>query len=357
MSYLACQPRPLAADASLEDIGAHLKTDYVLSGRYYVHGKHVVLDLELANVASGQIQWNPPPIKTEIEAVISRTNGICGHIASEVVGCIVQRELERGQQQALLTLENYTLLINAIVRMHRGSPQHFECARQMLQVLTERIPRVALPHAWLAKWHVLRFNRGLSVDQERESRLALNYTARALDSDPKCSLALTIDGFVNTNLLQRFDVADERYSTALEINPNESLAWLLKGTMHAFKGEGTQAMEHSEHALKLSPLDPLRYFYESLSATAALTAKKYDRAIDLAQKSLRKNRMHPSTLRALMIAQVLSDRISDARKTAAEHARLEPNFTISSYKAKNPSGKFSTGAVWADAMLQAGAHK
>ena len=74
---------------------------------------------------------------------------------------------------------------------------------------------------------------------------------------------------MNTNLLKRLDVAQDRYETALQVNPNDSLAWLLKGTLHAFKGEGKTAMEHTQRALRLSPLDPLRYYYDSLAATAA----------------------------------------------------------------------------------------
>ena len=77
---------------------------------------------------------------------------------------------------------------------------------------------------------------------------------------------------MHTNLLKQLDIGQERYEQALSINPNESLAWLLKGTLHAFKGEGEQAVYGTEHALRLSPLDPLRYFYDSLAATAALSA-------------------------------------------------------------------------------------
>ena len=68
-------------------------------------------------------------------------------------------------------------------------------------------------------------------------------TKRALDTDPECSLALAVDGFVHTNLLKRLDIAQERYELALPANPNNSLAWLLKGTLHAFMDEGSTAVE------------------------------------------------------------------------------------------------------------------
>lgn len=341
-------------NASLEDIGAYLKANYVLSGRYYVHGRQVVLDLELAEVKTGQIKWSPAPLKIDTEAVVSRTGGIGELVASEIASVVMQHQLARGHTQSLPNLENYTLLINAIVRMHRGTPQHFERARQMLQTLVERMPRIALPHAWLAKWHVLRFNRGLSPDSKRESRVALNYTQRALDNDPNCALALTIDGFVHTNLLKRFDIAEMRYTQALSVNPNESLAWLLKGTMNAFMGRGNLAVDHTQRALKLSPLDPLRYFFDSLSATALDSNGQYEEGILHAMRSLKANRAHTSTLRILTILLVRLGRIEEARKVAAELMQLDKQLTVERYMESNPGALFPIGKDWAENLASAG---
>ena len=151
--------------------------------------------------------------------------------------------------------------------------------------------------------------------------MALECTRRALDSDPNCSLALAIDGFVHTNLLKRLDIAQERYDLALAANPNDSLAWLLKGTLHAFMDEGDKAVEYTEMALKLSPLDPQRYFYDSLAASAHLTAGHYDRALELAQRSLRANRSHTSTLRVMTVAQWQLGHRDEARLVDAGAAR------------------------------------
>jgi tetratricopeptide (TPR) repeat protein len=211
------------------------------------------------------------------------------------------RELVRAQSQPLPTLESYTLLMGAIALMHRLSLQDFDRAKQMLQTLTERAPRQAIPWAWMAKWHVLRVQQGWSDNPDLDAKLALDCTKRALDADAHCSLALAVDGFVHTNLLKQLDVALDRYERALRVNPNDSLALLLKGTLHAFKGEGKQALKDTKHALRLSPLDPLRYFYDSLAATAALSAGDYERALELARRSLRANRTHTSTLRAVVI--------------------------------------------------------
>ena len=340
-------------DAAPVEIGKRLNVNYVLSGTYRVSDRDVTLVAELAEADSDKIVWGDR-FKGRVSEILRGEDKLVYDIVARVSVAILNRELERARLEALPTLQSYTLLMGAITLMHRGSSADFDRAHQMLEIVAERSSRLAIPHAWLAKWHVLRFNRGKSQDRAQEAQRALDCTKRALDAEPTCSLALTIDGFVHTNLLKRLDIGQERYDLALEVNPNDSLAHLLKGTLHAFKGEGSAAVRETEHALELSPLDPLKYFYESLAATAAHSAGHYERAIELAQRSLRSNRMHPSTLRALAIAQSQLGRMDDARKTVQELLRLEPNLTVSRYLENNPSGMYATGKVWSEALRRAG---
>lgn len=275
-------------------------------------------------------------------------------IVAEVSAAVVARELQRVQSNALPTLESYTLLMSAITLMHRLSLREFDRAQQALQTLIERAPHLAVPQAWMAKWHVLRVQQGWSSDTAQEGRLALGCTRRALDADPDCSLALAIDGFVHTNLLKQLDVAQERYEHAIRVNPNESLAWLLKGTLHAFRGEAGQAVKDTQRALRLSPLDPHRYFYDSLAATAQLAAGHYERALELARRSLRANRTHTSTLRALAIAEWQLGQHAAARKTVGELMRLEPALTVKGWLERSPSSAYATGKLWSTVLQKAG---
>jgi len=339
--------------ASLAEVAAHLHANYVLSGAYQVSGDTLKLTVELAEVKSGHVAL-ARQFSGRVSGILAGTDEVIGGIVADVSGAILSRELDRAQSLALPTLESYTLLMGAIVLMHRGSWHDFEAAQRMLQTLIDRAPRQAISHAWLAKWYVLRFNRGRSSDQKSEATLALDCTKRALDADPHCSLALAIDGFVHTNLLKQLDVAQQRYELALEVNPNDSLAWLLKGTLHAFKGEGDSAVRGTTQALRLSPLDPLRYFYESLAATAALSAGEYERAIDLAERSLRINRLHTSTLRALAIGQACIGRLDLARETVRDLLTLEPTLTIQKFLERSPSGPYRTGTEWSAALRMAG---
>jgi adenylate cyclase len=340
-------------DYTVQGIGAHLNADYVLSGIYRVIGQQVTLDSELAEAKSGQIIWTKRH-KGQIAGILNGKRELIDHVVAAVEAAVMSREVQRAYSQSLPTLKSYTLMIAAIALMHRLSPHDFEEARRLLETLVQRAPRQPVPQAWLAKWHVLRVQQGWSANPKEDAALALQCTRRALDTDPHCSLALAIDGFVHTNLLKQLDVALERYELALRTNPSDSLAWLLKGTLHAFKGEGIQAVTCTHRALRLSPLDPHRYFYDSLAATAHLSAHQFDRALKAAQRSLRANRTHTSTLRAMAVAQWHLGHHEAAREAARELLKLEPSFTVTGWIERSPSSAYGIGKEWAETFREIG---
>ncbi len=340
-------------EASLTQVSANLNANYVLSGFYRVQSRQVIVEAELAEAKSGQVAWGAR-YKGQLSGIISGKRDLIDEIAANVNAAIMISELQRAQSQALPTLKSYTLLLAAVALMHRLSPYDFGEAHKLLEVLIERAPRQAIPRAWLAKWHVLRVQQGWSDDPHQDAQLALRCTKQALDADPQCSLALAIDGFVHTNLLKKLDVAAERYDLALLNNPNDSLAWLLKGTLHAFKDEGQQAVSCTQRARKLSPLDPHRYFYDSLAATAHLAAHQFDRALKLAQRSLKSNCTHTSTLRAMAVAQWELGMHEDARRTVTRLMLLEPHLTIRGWRERSPSAGYRIGDEWASVLQKAG---
>ena len=353
LSTTVFRDRAASPEGALADIRQHLGATYVLSGRCTVFGAQMSLFVELAEADGGRIVW-ADNLKGNIAGLFNPNDEMLSRIVSAVSSAVMKHELSRAQNHALPTLEGYTLLLGAIAMMHRNSRTDFEQARLMLEHLIERSKRHPVPHAWLANWHVLKVQQGWATDIQAESDRALDCSKQALDCEPNNALALTVDGFIHTNL--RGDLASglQRYEKAIEQNPSESMAWLLTGVLHAFKGDGNSAVGATEHALKLSPLDPIRYFYDSLAATAAVSAGNYERAIVLAKRSLRANRMHTSTFRALAIAQSLSGRIGEANTTIGQLLLLEPGYSVSKFLERSPSRHYPIGNIYAEALRSAG---
>ena len=349
LSTLHFRDRP----GGIAEAFAHLQSNYVVSGSFGISGDEIRLSSELAEAKSGRVVWSGT-VREKVRNIVQTKNGISTGLAAEVRKAIIIREVQRARSQRLPNLQSYTLLLAAVGLLHRMSLRDFEDARHLLEAVIDRARRQALPHAWMAQWFVLRVQQGWSADPARDARQALESSRRALDADPDCSLALAVDGLVHTHFLKRLDVARRQYQLAVEQNPSDSLAWLLKGTLHAFMGEGREAVANTKRALLLSPLDPHRYYYDSLAGTACLAAGDYEGALRHAHRSLRANCSHTSTLRVATIAAWRLGSHDDARLMARKLLRLEPGLTIRGYLARTPAAPFATGKDWADALRQAG---
>lgn len=337
----------------LEDIAGHLRADYVLRGTYALDDRRASVEVELAEASSGRILWLDR-FDSHVAAILGEEQELIERIVAGVKAAVAKRELQRSRSQPLPTLRAYTLLMGAVSLMHRLSLPDFEESYRLLQALVDRGVRHPIPAAWLANWHVLRVQQGWSNDERQDSYMAMEATKRALDIDPDCSLALAINGFVHVNLLKKLDDAEQSYERAIAANPSNSLAWLLKGTLHAFKGEGRLAVSHTERALKLSPLDPHRYFYDSLAASAALAAGQHERALELAQSSLLANRKHTSTWRVITVAHWQLGQFEDAGRCARELMKLQPSMTVSGWLKGSPAASYSIGREIAHILREAG---
>jgi class 3 adenylate cyclase/TolB-like protein len=338
---------------ALGDIRRLLGAGYVVTGTYHATGRQLRVSLEVTETATAQVVC-AESLRGATAELVSGQSSLVARIVQGVSGSILRRQLELARSVPLASLEGYTLLLAAVSLVHSSAPADFERARTILECLIERYPRHPIPHAWLAKWHVLRVTQSWSQDIKREASLALVQTRTALDNDGYCSLALAVDGFVHCLLRKDFAAASQSYERALEVNPNEPLAWLFKGAMHAYLGEGNEAMHAAEMALALSPLDPVRYFFESLAAAAAAAAGRYERTLALAKRSLRVNRNFASTWRALAIAQVRLGQIDAAKETAKVLLALEPALTVAAYLKHHPSAEYPIGKVWAESLRAAG---
>jgi adenylate cyclase len=213
---------------------------------------------------------------------------------------------------------------------------------------------VAAPHAWLGKWYVLRSIQGATQEVEQSAALALQHTRTALELEPASALALAIEGFVYCHLKKDLVSADARLRDACTINPSEGLAWLFRAVVNAFQGRSQDALEAGRRALALSPMDPLRYYYESLMGSCEFGAGDPGAAVRWCEASRRRNRQHLSTLRILTAAYAEMGDPAQARAMAEEIRRLRPDFTVAGYEAQSVAALFPFGRRIAKAMRMAG---
>ena len=349
LSSMAFRRAPL----NLQTVGEMLGVRYVLSGSVQTAYPRALLVAELADTNDGKVLWNE-----RFECDLVDAFALQMELARKVVGSVApfvrSFELHRARITNLDQLDAYALTLRGIDLMYRLTSEDFLSARRVLETAIERDPLSPAPHAYLANWHLIGLAIGASADPAAEALAATQCAERALACDRNAALALAVAGMVSAWSKHDLDTAERHLTQAIAANPNEPLAWLWNAMVHAWRGRGAEAIQAADRALTLSPLDPMTYYFNSLASTANLVGERYDRAIELATRSLRENRLHTPTLRALAVALTLTGRRNEAREVVQELRELEPGLTVSGFGSRYPGRDSPQAARFAAALLDAG---
>jgi TolB-like protein len=330
----------------------HLNADYCIFGSVRRSEGEFILDTDFIDVGSGRILWTRQ-FASPIDKILHATEGGIASVVAAVGAAIADEALTHVADRPVASIDDHRLVIAGVKLMNRATLRELARARLLLEEAARRDPYAPEVHAWLGKWYFLSVFNGWSVNAKEEIQYGLDCTARSLDLSPDNAFCLAIDGLAQSNLVKRLDIAEQRYDSALGINPSESLSLLLRGTLHAFRDEGQQAVELVDQARKRTPIDPFRYFYESLSATAYLSAGRYQEALNFADTSLALNDRHLSTLRAKIIALHNLDRGDELRQAGQQLMRAAPGFTVENYLSEHPAAGSKFGAMAAAALRAA----
>ena len=325
---------------AIAEVESRLAASFVLSGSYVASGGKILIMAELADAHNNEIIW-ADRLSGDTMDLLQAQSEMLDRIATAASKALIDSEVQRSLAQPLPRLDSGSLLLGGITLMHRSSLRDFDRSRQVLEALLERHNRAATPRAWLAKWYTLRVIRGMSDKPGQDTQLALEQTRRALDLSPDNALSLAIEGYARCQLLGDADRAQTCIEQAIELNPNEPLAWLYKSVWSSMWGASTSAVAEAEHAVSLSPIDPLKYFFDVILASGQVIDGNYDKAEAFARRSLRANRHHQPALRVLLLAQTERGNFEDARDTLKTLLLETPNLTVSNYLSMGSAGSHS----------------
>lgn len=332
----------------LAGVRSVLRVHYCLTGSIRQSGNTLVIDADLVDLESSRIlltrQFNCSARDFTSQAAEQSLVMVRAAAAA-----IADAALATTAGRTPLEIADHQLLTAGVSLMHRPVLRDFARSRQLIEEALARAPDTPEVLAWLAKWHVFSVFNGWSPDVAQETQRALDLAAHALDLAPDNAFCLTIDGFAHSNLKRRLDIAEHRYTAALASNPNESLCWLLKGAMHTFRDEAGPAVDASEIARSLSPLDPFSYYFDAHRAGAYLCAGDYETAYSLATSAFAKNNRHLSSLRIKIFAAHHAGKDDHLPELGRQLLQRQPDLTIEAYMRSHPS----TGSAMGERMKRA----
>jgi tetratricopeptide (TPR) repeat protein len=102
--------------------------------------------------------------------------------------------------------------------------------------------------------------------------------------------------------------------------------------VRTFLGETEAMIEHMARAMRLSPLDPLIFSMQAITALGYFFAGRHDEAAAWAEKAVRERPNMLITLRAAAASYASAGRSEDARKIIARALQLDPDMRVSNLK-------------------------
>ncbi|MDO9436571.1 adenylate/guanylate cyclase domain-containing protein [Hydrogenophaga sp.] len=318
--------------SSTDEIGQHLEANFVLGGSYVTYGDKVVVMAELSDRQRGEVIW-AERITGDMRDLLDAQSMLLDTLSSACAHALLNDVVQRTLVAPVPQLDSNALMLGGITLMHRSTPRDLQRSLQLLEAVVQRHKRVATPWAWLAKWHIMQVVQGLSDQPARDFQRAIDTADRALDLEPGSSLAMAIKGHALCHLGSDVEASHRLLQEATQSNPNDPMAWLYNSVWSQMWGTPEDSIAEAENALHLSPLDPQKYYFEMMLANSYLAQGRLRQAIDMCQSSLKKNRYHLPTIRALLICQYEIGEQEAARKTFELMRTLQPDLTIARYLA------------------------
>jgi adenylate cyclase len=178
---------------------------------------------------------------------------------------------------------------------------------------------------------MLNVGQGWAVDQKLEIAEGARLLGLALSVDENDPDALGIAGRARSYMFGDYEGGKEMVDRAVALNPNSSIAWEQRGWTYEYAGEAEEAIQCFERAIRLSPLDPFLYSTFTGMAVSLIRLSRFEEAVTVARKALRKNTNFTSTWRALVSALAHLGRDAEAKEAAARLLKLDPTFRISEW--------------------------
>jgi AraC-like DNA-binding protein len=207
--------------------------------------------------------------------------------------------------------------------------QHSQCdaAIDALARPQELAPDYGLPKA-AAGWcwaQRAAHNFGSVFDADRDRAYRLAEEAYRLAPDDALTVTLSSGALV---LLHRLDEADRRLERALALDPWLAYAWVRRGWMSAYLGDGDGALRELKIALHLMPFDPLRHITFIGMGCAHFAAERHDRAAMWIRGGVEAWPESYWAQRVAVAAVALTGARAEARRMGRKLMRKEPDLTV-----------------------------
>jgi TolB-like protein/Flp pilus assembly protein TadD len=298
---------------------------YVLEGSVRRAGKRIRISAQLIDAVTGCHHW-AERYDRELGDIFAVQDEITRNVVAAIEPRLLAAEGIRTLSRSSDDLGAWERVARAQTQVWRLTRADYETAINGLTQAVEMYPDYAPARSRLAFRLLFAAHMGW-VDRDYGLLTGREHAIRAVALDDSDSWGHTALGYLGM-MERRTEESIWAFRRAVELNPNCAAAHgdLSRGL--AFAGQDREAIEHAEHAIRLSPLDPDMALFLGGIAVAHYGAGRYPEALRTSEELLR---LRPGfqgaqRLRCASLAQL--GRLDEARSFLAILRREQPQLSI-----------------------------
>jgi TolB-like protein len=279
-----------ASDTEFSEIGDLLRVRYCLWGTVEVSDRSVVVAVELVDTADGGIVW-AERFSGPIDDVHAMREDLRSRVLTALEIRIPVHEATLARLGTADDLDAWSAYHLGLQHMYRFNRVDNAAASALFQRAVSIDPLFARAHAGLSFIHFQTAFMGYTDDIVGQTNQARRFAERGLELDP-------LDPFVNFTMGRTYWLDGDLESSlgwlerATTISPHYAQGIYARAWTEALAARGDEARIHVDLAMRLSPLDPLRYGMLGTRAFTHMAVGEDVEAADWAERAARSPGAH-----------------------------------------------------------------
>ena len=206
------------SEQSPREIGQALGAGTIVTGEIQTGGGNIQVNIQLINANTESLGWGSTFTKPKDE-FLDMQNEIATKLASELKGGLGVAETQQLAQKATENPEAQREYQAGRREWNKRSKEGFENAIRHFERAIELDPNYANPYAGLADTYAVYASYNFSTPDVAMPK-AKEYAQQAININPNTAAAYTSMAFILHIYEHEWELADENYRKAIQLNPN-----------------------------------------------------------------------------------------------------------------------------------------
>ena len=335
----------------VRQVGRELGVGYVLEGSVRRSGNRVRITAQLCEAGAGAHVW-----AERFDGDMADIFDLQDRIIESVVGAIEPSlrlaEVERARAKPTESLTAYDLYLRALPLQRLAARTGNDEALRLLRCAAALDPGFVAAKGALAGVVAFRFTQTWATQDEVDEavRLAREVAESGGEDDPS---ALAWAGHALAFLARDRDAGVAATDRALALAPNSALVLFLGGWNRLYVDDWRTASAQMERAMRLSPVDPAKFYYAAALGAAHFVGEQYEEAVEWERRALRDRPTYLVAHRLLAASLVHLGDPEAAREAVRALLGVAPGYTLAA-AAAHSAFRGPTRERYLGALRQAG---